>query len=128
LPGIPTGPEETVKSNAYDPQGRRDPFVSLRVRSGDVGRLHERPSGLAGLSITEMTLMGLVLSRGTYCALMQATDGKTYILRGDEQLFEGVVKSMSVEGVSFLQFVNDPLSGVREREVLRRLPRRQDGR
>ncbi len=58
----------------------------------------------------------------------QAPDNKTYILRGDELLFDGVVKSVSAEGITFLQEVNDPLSIVKEREVLRTLRGQEERR
>src|SRR6266550_571722 len=46
----------------YDPQGRRDPFVSLLRRGGDLSRggtaIGARPAGLAGLETSEVTLKG----------------------------------------------------------------------
>ena len=117
------GTEEQVRNEAYTyhPERRRDPFVSLLTRGADLGPLNERPAGLAGLSVNDVSLRGLVLSGGMYLAVMQAPDNKTFILRGDELLFDGVVKSVSAEGITFLQDVNDPLSIVKEREVLRTL-------
>lgn len=112
---------------AYDPERRRDPFVSLLTRGADPGPPSERPAGLAGLSVNDVSLRGLVLSGGVYVAVMQAPDSRTYILRGDELLFDAVVKRVSAEGIMFLQEVNDPLSNVNEREVLRTL-RGQEGR
>ena len=112
----------------YDPERRRDPFVSLLTRGADLGPLNERPAGLAGLSVNDVSLSGLVLSGGVYLAVMQAPDNKTYILRGDELLFDGVAKSVSAEGITFLQDVNDPLSLVKEREVLRTLRGQEERR
>ena len=113
---------------SYDPDGRRDPFVSLLGRGTNIGPINARPPGLAGLSVNELSLQGLVLSEGRYLAVMQNPDRRTYILRGEEQLFDALVKSISAEGVTFLQEVNDPLSLVKEREVLRRLQGREEGR
>ena len=111
---------------AYDPERRRDPFVNLLTRGGDPGLLNERPAGLAGLSVNDVSLNGLVLSGGVYLAVMQAPDNKTYILRGGELLFDGVVKSVSAEGITFLQEVNDPMSIVNDREVFRTLRRQEE--
>ena len=137
-PGVQTPAEapddvaapDQVRSEVYtyDPEGRRDPFVSLLTRGADLGPLNERPAGLAGLSVNDVSLRGLVLSGGVYLAVMQAPDNKTYILRGDELLFDGVVKSVSAEGITFLQEVNDPLSIVKEREVLRTLRGQEERR
>ena len=112
----------------YDPERRRDPFVSLLTLGAARGPLTERPAGLAGLTVNDVSLRGLVFSGGVYLAVMQAPDNKTYILRGEEVLFDGVVKDVSAEGITFVQQVNDPLSIVREREVLRMLPGREERR
>ena len=42
----------------YDPQGRRDPFVSLLRRGSEVPRIagSNRPNGLAGLETSEVTV------------------------------------------------------------------------
>ena len=113
---------------AYDPDGRRDPFVSLLNRGTDVRSLSERPAGLAGLSINEVSLRGIVFSQGRYVAVLEAPDNKTYFLAGDERLFDGSVMSISPDGVVFLEEVNDPLSLVKEREVRRTLGGAEEGR
>ena len=123
-----TQPDETDEIYSYNEAGRRDPFVSLLGRAAGSAPVNARPPGLAGLSVNELSLQGLVLGGGRYLAVMQAPDRKTYILRGDEQLFDALVKSVSAEGVTFLQTVNDPLSLLKEREVLRTLEGREDGR
>lgn len=117
-----------IEVYAYDPEGRRDPFVSLLSQGAALRPPTERPPGLAGLSINEVSLRGIVVSAGEYLAVMQSPDDRTYILRGEEQLFDAVVKSITADGVVFLQAVNDPLSLVNEREVLRTLQGQEDGR
>ena len=45
---------------SYDPAGRRDPFVSLRGRGGDVAPpAGSRPAGVPGLLVNEMTVKGV---------------------------------------------------------------------
>lgn len=112
----------------YDAERRPDPFVSLLTLGANRGPLNERPAGLAGLTVNDVSLRGLVFSGGAYLAVMQAPDNRTYILRGEEVLFDGVVKNVSAEGITFLQQVNDPLSMVREREVLRTLHGQEERR
>jgi len=121
-------PNEPDEIYSYNAAGRRDPFVSLLGRAASSAPVNARPPGLAGLSVNELSLHGLVLTGGRYLAVMQAPDRKTYILSGEEQLFDALVKSVSAEGITFLQTVNDPLSLVKEREVLRTLQGREDGR
>ena len=113
---------------AYDPEGRRDPFVSPLTRGTGLRLPTKRPPGLPGLGINDLSLRGIVFSAGEHLAVIQSPDDRTYILHGGEQLFDAVVKNINAEGVVFLQDVNDPLSLVNEREVLRTLQGQEDGR
>ena len=119
---------EPIETYAYDSEGRRDPFVSPFTRGTGLRPPTERPPGLPGLGINDLSLRGIVFSAGEHLAVIQSPDDRTYILRGDEQLFDAVVKTINAEGVVFLQEVNDPLSLVNEREVLRTLQGPEDGR
>lgn len=118
----PAQPEPPPQPEAYvyDPAGRRDPFVSLLNR-GDLIPLSERPPDLAGLTVNEVALRGIVLSEGTYIAVLQAPDNKTYIVRDGDRLWDGAVRSITGEAVIFVEEVNDPLSLVKEREVRKSL-------
>lgn len=101
----------------YDPQGRRDPFVSLRDRQTTASTTQNRPAGLAGVTIGEISLRGIVRSGNEFIALAQAPDGRTFQLRRNARLFDGVVKQITIDAVVFTQEVNDPLSLVKQREV-----------
>ncbi len=118
-PGI-EGPT-AAQVYSYQSAGRRDPFISLFGRGLDGVSAGERPRGLQGLSINEMTLRGIVLSRGEYLAVLEAPDTRTYIVRVSDILFDGIVRAITAEMVIFLQTVNDPLSLETEREVRRTL-------
>jgi Tfp pilus assembly protein PilP len=125
-PGAPTAtpgsqpppPPAQGAGYSYDPAGRRDPFVSLTGRGGDVpipGGM--RPGGVPGLLVAEVTLKGLLKSRGAFIALVQSPDNRTYIIKAGDKLFDGVVKAVTQDAVVFSQDVNDPLSLVKQREV-----------
>lgn len=101
----------------YDPQGRRDPFVSLRNRTSNAGTGANRPPGLAGVSVSEIMIRGIVRSGNDFIALAQSPDGRTFQLRRNSRLFDGVVKQIMIDAVVFTQEVNDPLSLVKQREV-----------
>ena len=103
---------------AYNPEGRRDPFVSLVGRGSDTrGGTGPRPSGLAGLGAGEVTLRGTLRSRDGFVAMLQGSDQKTYIVRPGDKLFDGTVSSISQNDLVILQQVNDPLSLEKQREV-----------
>ena len=104
---------------AYNPEGRRDPFVSLLrrgtgTRGGTVG---SRPAGLAGLEVAEVTLRGTMRSREGFVAILQGADQRTYIVRPGDKLLDGTVRTISQNEMVFAQQVNDPLSLEKQREV-----------
>ena len=101
----------------YQPDGRRDPFVSLVGRGEQTASPAARPSGLGGLLIGEVTVKGVLRDRSGFMAMLQAPDNKTYVVRVGDKLLDGSVKSISQEQVIFSQNVNDPLSLVKQREV-----------
>jgi len=109
----------------YNPEGRRDPFVSLVRRGstttrGGVGTA-ARPGGLAGLETAEVTLRGTVRSREGFVAILQGADQKTYIVRAGDRLLDGTVRTISQNDMVILQQVNDPLSLEKQREVRKML-------
>jgi Tfp pilus assembly protein PilP len=112
----------------YEPAGRRDPFVSLAGRGGDMPTPGAaRPPGVPGLLISEVTVKGVLKSpKGGLIALVQATDTRTYILRQGDKVFDGSVKVITQDTVVFSQDVNDPLSLVKQREVRKSI--RQEAR
>jgi len=111
----------------YDASGRRDPFLALDHAS-DPRATSGKLSGLAGLTINEATVKGVVKSRGRMLAMVQAPDNKTYIVRASDRLLDGEVRAVTAEAVVFVQNVNDPLSPVRQREIRKPLRIVEEGK
>lgn len=113
----PTGSQPPAYS--YDPEGRRDPFVSLvRRGTGDSGSRQGRPAaGVGGLLTGEIVLKGVMQSRGGFVALVQGPDGKTHLVRVNEKLLDGSVRAITQDTLILMQDVNDPLSLTKQREV-----------
>jgi Tfp pilus assembly protein PilP len=111
----------------YDPQGRRDPFISLLRRGTDADRakLALRPAGLSGLEAGDVVLKGTMESRTGYVALVEGTDRKTYIVKAGDKLLDGTVRTITADMMVILQQVNDPLSLEKQREV-RKILRQTD--
>jgi len=103
---------------AYRPEGRRDPFVSLvRVPGGSTDLQAKRSEGLAGVLTQELTLRGILYSRGAYIALVQGPDARTYIARQNDKVADGTIRAITADSLIILQEVNDPLSLTKQREV-----------
>jgi Tfp pilus assembly protein PilP len=111
-------PAETPQGFTYSPEGRRDPFVSL-LRRGTSAQTTAaaRASGLAGLSVGELSLRGVMASRGGFVAIVQGSDNKPYIVRSGQKLADGSVRAIDKDSMVLLQQVSDPLSLETEREV-----------
>jgi type IV pilus assembly protein PilP len=110
-----------TESYSYDPSGRRDPFLNL-LGTGSEPRINSRRGeGPAGLSINEISVRGVMLSSGSFIAMVQGPDGKTYMIKQGEKLMDGLVRAVNAEGIIVVQDVSDPLSLVKQREVSKKL-------
>ena len=106
---------------SYNPQGRRDPFVSLlKPVSADQGVKTRRP-GMEGFLIQEVALKGIVRTPKGYTAMLLGTDGKSYFVQEGQRLFDGVVTKIDATAVTFRQEITDPLSTVKSRDVKKTL-------
>jgi Tfp pilus assembly protein PilP len=101
----------------YQPDGRRDPFVSA-LGSGREPRLtSRRGEGLTGMLTEEVAVRGIMQSGGALIALVQGPDKKTYMVRAGDKLLDGAVRAVTPDGLTIVQDVSDPLSLVKTREV-----------
>lgn len=124
-------PLPPADSFTYNPEGRRDPFVSLLVaKTGERRGGHTGPEGegLAGLGTEEISVRGVLQSAGGYVAMVQGPDNKTYLVRQNDKLSDGVVKAITAQGLVILQDVNDPLSLVKQKEVRKMLHSNEEGK
>ncbi len=127
-PGAATAaPAPAAEAYTYDPVGRRDPFVSLLSR-GIEPTTGKKLAGLAGLTTGEVMLRGVMQSRNSYVALLSGPDGKTYSAHVNDRLLDGVIRSVTPQGIVIMQEVNDPLSLVKQREVRKGLRTAEDGK
>ena len=111
----------------YNPEGRRDPFVSLLRRGVDSSQT-KRAAGLSGLGTAEVSLRGVVLSQGGFVGIVQGVDSKTYIVRTGDKLSDGAVRAITADSMVILQQVNDPLSLEKVHEVRKVLRHTEEGK
>jgi type IV pilus assembly protein PilP len=115
-------------SYAYQPDGRRDPFLSPFGGAGESRPTSRRGDGPAGMTLAEISVRGIMQSRGTLVAMIQGPDNKTYIVHQGDKLLDGTIKSVTPQGLIVIQEVNDPLSLVKQREVRKLLRSLEDGK
>ena len=129
-PAAPVAAPAAADSYTYNPEGRRDPFVSL-LRSGSDqrgSRTGGGVDGLSGLTVDEISVRGVVAGRSGYVAMVMGPDNKTYIVRPNDKLLDGTVKAVTAQGLVILQEVNDPLSLVKQKEVRKMLRGLEEGK
>jgi hypothetical protein len=129
--------EPAPGSYTYNPQGRRDPFVSLQRPVAAEGGKTTRKPGMEGFLIQEVALKGIVKTAGGglgparsagFIALLLGPDGKSYPVNVGQRLFDGVITAMDAGTVTFRQEITDPLSPVRTRDVKKTLNPSEEAR
>lgn len=78
-----------ASSLSYDPEGRRDPFKNLMA-----GRdVKEKPGsgGLTQLSINDMTLVGIVKTKGRMTAIVSGPQGFPHFVKAGDRFADGYV-------------------------------------
>ncbi len=92
----------------YIGQSKRDPFMSLlSIREEDRTKvlppppLEERPPGLPGLLISEVSVAGVATSNSKNIIVLKGIDGISYIAEPGSKLFDGVLNKVDNVGVTF---------------------------
>ena len=124
----PAAPPVERPERTYDAEGRRDPFVDPRPAAGGNPGVVDRPRGLAGVRVAELTLRGLVFAAGRRLGVLEAPGGRTYVVRGAERLLDGVVREVTRDGVVFEEAARDAAAPGAAREVRKVLAGTQEGR
>ena len=115
------------ESYSYDPGGRRDPFLTL-LGPATQARSGTKIENAAGIAVGEISVRGVLESRGKLVAMVKGPDNKTYIVHQGDRLLDGAIKSITPQGLVIEQEVNDPLSVVKQREVRKLLRGLEDAK
>jgi Tfp pilus assembly protein PilP len=101
---------------------RRDPFESLVGRQQAQDAMAKNlPPGKAGLQVGTLRLDGIVRSPNGMIAVVANPQNRTYFLREGDQLYDGKVEKISMEGVTFHEEGKDAFGKPVERQVSKRL-------
>jgi len=107
----------------YDPSARRDPFEAITL-DGQRARLDD-PSlpPLQRVSLTELTLIGIIWGGFGYTAMVQTPDGKGYAVRKGTKMGpnNGIVTSITESAVTVEEQFVDVYGQKQVREYLKRL-------
>ena len=125
-PGAPAQPPKPVGAYTYEAENRRDPFVTLLGTGPET--VAKKGEGPAGMLIAEISVRGIMQSKGAYVAMVEGPDKKTYIVHTGDRFADGAIKSIMPTGLVIIQEVNDPLSLVKQREVRKLLRSLEDAK
>jgi Tfp pilus assembly protein PilP len=109
------------EKSTYDDGGRRDPFVSLiveRAPSVSTGgdSIQARPKGLAGLSVVDAHIKGIITSGDKWIAIVSGPNG-TFLAHMNDKLYDGSVRKIERDGVVFVTRVTDVAGKMVNKEV-----------
>ena len=101
---------------------KRDPFESLIGRElGGGGKTGPLPPGKAGLQVSTLRLDGVVRAPNGMIAVVSNPQSRTYFLREGDQLYDGRVEKIAMDGVSFHEVGKDAFGKPVERQVNKRI-------
>ena len=135
--GKPAGKKPVVKRAAKSPASgekaqsflekepkvaRRDPFEAMigREQSASLGN-KVLPAGKAGLQVSTLRLDGVVRAPNGMIAVVSNPQSRTYFLREGDQLYDGRVEKIAMDGVSFHEMGKDAFGKPVERQVNKRI-------
>jgi len=123
LPKAKKSPPKAGSAEAAQPKvARRDPFNPLVGKNRPGEGLPDRlPPGKAGLIISTLRLDGLVRGPNGMIAVVSNPQQRVYFLRDGDQLYDGRVEHISMEGVTFHEVGKDAFGKPVERQVTKRL-------
>ena len=101
---------------------RRDPFESLVGRQKAAADAAKNlPPGKAGLQVSTLRLDGVVKAPNGMIAVVTNPQLRTYFLREGDQLYDGRVEKIAMDGVSFHETGKDAFGKPVERQVNKRI-------
>ena len=101
---------------------RRDPFESLVARQqAQKNATAALPPGKAGLQVSTLRLDGIVKAPNGMIAVVTNPQARTYFLREGDQLYDGRVEKIAMDGVSFHEIGKDAFGKPVERQVNKRI-------
>jgi Tfp pilus assembly protein PilP len=119
---VKTESAEGSGAETENKQARRDPFESLVARQqAQKSAAAALPPGKAGLQVSTLRLDGIVRAPNGMIAVVTNPQARTYFLREGDQLYDGRVDKIAMDGVSFHELGKDAFGKPVERQVNKRI-------
>jgi len=121
-----SAPKQAPDANAAAPNpavvkvAERDPFVPL-VNQQKPGGGAPLPPGKAGLVVATIRVDGAVRSPNGMFAVVTNPDSRVYFLREGDQLYDGDVEKIGLDGVTFKEVSKDAFGKSVEKIVTKRI-------
>lgn len=113
---------DAAKEGEAAKAARRDPFESLVMRQQAAKNAAAvLPPGKAGLQVSTLRLDGIVRAPSGMIAVVTNPQARTYFLREGDQLYDGRVEKIAMDGVSFHELGKDAFGKPVERQVNKRI-------
>ena len=112
----------------YEPSDRPDPFLNPLIQRKDVSNEAEEeaprgtpPPGIAGMSASDVVLLGISISSDGKTAAFRGTDKRVYFLREGDHLFNGYIKAIDADSVQLIRETKLKNGKVLTQEIIKRL-------
>ncbi len=111
----------------YTSQGKRDPFLAPRQAKEDEPQvlppppLNQRPPGLSGLLISEVTVSGMAGTHQDKVIILKGADKVSYLARKGSKLFDGYIQVINDNEAVFQREVVDTKGNKKISKVVKRL-------
>jgi Tfp pilus assembly protein PilP len=115
---------EVASGSSAPEQGkvaRRDPFESLVGRQKAATDAKNLPPGKGGLQVSTLKIDGIVHGPNGMIAVVSNPQQRTYFLREGDQLYDGRVDKIAMDGVTFHEMGKNAFGKPEERQVNKRI-------
>ena len=121
--GTRVGTPPPASASGYDDGGRPDPFMSLIRPKGNQptsmsGGVSRNTGALVTLSVADVKCTGVMRANTRYhSAILSGPNAQSYLVKPQDRLLDGVVKSIDALGVVLLEHTTDITGAVEGHEV-----------
>jgi Tfp pilus assembly protein PilP len=120
-PAAPTPVASGAAPKVQVVPNKRDPFAPLVNTEKEAGGGPHLPPGKAGLVVATVRVDGTVSGPNGMIAMVTSPEEHVYFIREGDQLYDGSVEKIGLDGVTFREISKDPFGKVVERIVTKRI-------